>query len=103
MSPTTSIAVGRDAVWLVGESSTRLWRISPSSVSIQDSVVIGESPSAVAVGEDGSVWVASSILTSLSRYDPEANDVDVVQVGTSSRGLASAFDRIWTAPGATED
>jgi DNA-binding SARP family transcriptional activator/streptogramin lyase len=103
VSPTTSIAVDRDAVWLVGESSTRLWSISPSSVSIQDSVVIGESPSAVAVGEDGSVWVASSILSSLSRYEPETNDVHEIEVGTSSRGLVNAFGRIWTAPGAAED
>ena len=31
-SRTTSIAVGRDAVWFVGDSSERLWRINPRNV-----------------------------------------------------------------------
>ena len=101
-SPTTSIAVGRDAVWFVGESSARVWHILPTTVSIQDSAVIGKSPSAIAVGEDGAVWVASSSLSSLSRYDPETDDVDEVELGTTSRGLVTDFDRIWTSPGTAE-
>ena len=101
-SPTTSIAVGRDAVWFVGESSARLWHILPASVSIHDSAVIGKTPSAITVGEDGAVWVASSSLSSLSRYDPERDGVDNVEVGATSRGLAAAFGRIWTSPGAAE-
>jgi len=99
-SPTTSIAVGRDAVWFVGESSARLWRIRPATVTIHDSAVIGKSPSAVAVGDDGAVWVASSALVSLSRYDPETDGVDEVELGTTSRGLVARFGRIWTSPGA---
>ena len=101
-SPTTSIAVGRDAVWFVGESSARLWRILPASVSIHDSAVIGKTPSAITVGEDGAVWVASSSLSALSRYDPERDGVDNVEVGTTSRGVAAEFGRIWTSPGAAE-
>jgi streptogramin lyase len=100
-SLTTSIAVGRDSVWFVGESSARLWRIRPASVTIHDSVEIGESPSAVAVGDDGAVWVASSALDSLSRYDPETGGVDEVELGTTSRGLVARFGRIWTSPGTT--
>jgi hypothetical protein len=46
------------------------------------------------------VWVASSALGSLSRYDPQTNGVDEVELGTPSRGLVSAFGRIWTGPGA---
>ena len=100
-SPTTSIAVGRDAVWFVGESSARLWRIRPATVTIHDSIEIGKSPSAVAVGDDGAVWVASSALDSLSRYDPETGGVDEVELGTTSRGLVARFGRIWTSPGTT--
>jgi DNA-binding SARP family transcriptional activator/streptogramin lyase len=100
-SPTTSIAVGRDSVWFVGESSARLWRIRPATVTIHDSMQIGKSPSAVAVGDDGDVWVASSALDSLSRYDPETNRVDEVELGTTSRGLVARFGRIWTSPGTT--
>ena len=100
-SPSTSIAVGRDAVWFVGESSARLWRIRPATVTIHDSIEIGKSPSAVAIGDDGAVWVASSALDSLSRYDPETGGVDEVELGTTSRGLVARFGRIWTSPGTT--
>jgi DNA-binding SARP family transcriptional activator/streptogramin lyase len=100
VSRTTSIARGRDAVWFVGESSTKLWRIRPSSAGILGSVAIGPSPSAVTVAEDGAVWVASSTGTALSRYDPETEGVERVEVGTSSLGLASDFARVWTSPGA---
>jgi streptogramin lyase len=99
----TSIAVRPDAVWFVGESGTRLWRIDPGRVSIRSSEPIGASPSDVAVDADGAVWVASSSLTSLARYDPGRNRVDRVDVGTTSRGLVARFGRIWTSPGAAAD
>lgn len=98
-SRTTSIAVGEDAVWFVGDSSTRLWRIHPRSVLVVDSDQVGASPSAVAVDEDGAVWVASKDLTSLGRLIP-ANDVERVEMGATSPGLVSGFGRIWTSPGA---
>ena len=47
------------------------------------------------------MWVASS-LSSLSRYDPERDGVDNVEVGATSRYFAAAFGRIWTSPGAAE-
>jgi streptogramin lyase len=97
----TSIAVGRDAVWFVGDSSKRLWQISPESVDTFNSVVVGESPSAVAVGKDGSVWVASSVRTELGRY--AGDRVENVELGTTSSGLVSYFGRIWTSPGAAAD
>jgi len=97
-SRTTSIAVGEDAVWFVGDSSTRLWRIHPRSVLVVDSDQVGASPSAVAVDEDGAVWVASKDLTSLGHLIP-ANDVERVEVGATSPGLVSGFGRIWTSPG----
>jgi DNA-binding SARP family transcriptional activator/streptogramin lyase len=98
-SRTTSIAVGEDAVWFVGESSRRLWRIHPRSVLIVDSDPVGASPSAVAVAEDGAVWVASSALTSLARLKP-ASAVERIEVGATSRGLVADFGRLWTSAGA---
>jgi streptogramin lyase len=99
----TSIAVRPEAVWFVGETGTRLWRIDPVRVAIQSSEPIGASPSDVAVDAQGAVWVASSSLTSLARYDPGTNRVDRVDVGTTSRGLVARFGRIWTSPGAAAD
>jgi DNA-binding SARP family transcriptional activator/streptogramin lyase len=93
----TSIAVGRDAVWFVGESSTRLWQIRPESVTTFNSVVVGESPSSVAMEKDGTVWVASSSRNELSHYDGDRPEE--VELGTTSGGLVYAFGRIWTSPG----
>ena len=57
----------------------------------------------VAVEADGALWVASSSLTSLARYDPATTRVDRVDVGTTSRGLVARFGRLWTSPGAAAD
>jgi DNA-binding SARP family transcriptional activator/streptogramin lyase len=96
----TSIARGRDAVWFVGESSSKLSRIRPLTAGILGSVAIAPTPSALALADDGAVWVASSTVTTLARYDPETEGLDKVEVGTPSPGLASDFARIWTSPGA---
>ena len=101
-SRATSIAV-RNTVWFVGETGTRLWRINPVGVSIRSSEPIGANPSDVAVDADGDVWVASSSLTSIARYDPGTDRVDRVDLGTTSRGLVARFGRIWTSPGAAAD
>ena len=92
---TTSIAVGRDAVWFVGESSARLWHIHPDTVSIVDSDPIGQSPSAVAVDEDGAVWVASSSLSlALAPANPRR---------TTSRASSSARPRAASSHGLRPD
>ena len=100
-SRTTSIAVGPGAVWFVGDSSTRLWRIDPASASLLDSTPIGVSPGAVAVAVDGggAVWVTSSASASISRVDPKTDRVETIEVGAKPRGLVTAFDRIWISPG----
>jgi DNA-binding SARP family transcriptional activator/streptogramin lyase len=99
-STRSSIAVGREAVWFVGESSARLWSIDPRSVSTVGSEPIVVSPSAVAVDEDGAVWVASGAAASLSRLEPSTNGVETLETGVTARGLVAGFGRIWTSPGA---
>jgi DNA-binding SARP family transcriptional activator/streptogramin lyase len=99
-SATTSIAVGRDAVWFVGDSSTHLWRIDPLTVSVLASVSIGTPPTTVAVEEDRAVWVASASDASLWRVDPETNVGDRLDLGATSGGLVADFGSIWTGPGA---
>ena len=99
-STRSSIAVGREAVWFVGESSARLWSIDPRSVSTVGSEPIVVSPSAVAVDAEGAVWVASGAAASLSRLEPSTNAVETLETGVTARGLVAAFGRIWTSPGA---
>jgi DNA-binding SARP family transcriptional activator/streptogramin lyase len=99
-STRSSIAVGREAVWFVGESSARLWSIDPRSVSTVGSEPIVASPSAVAVDADGAVWVASGAAASLSRLEPSTNAVETLETGVTAHGLVAGFGRIWTSPGA---
>ena len=103
LSLTTSIAVDGDAVWFVGDASTSLWLIDSEAVSIKGSFPIGASPSAVAVAEDGAVWVASRSVTWLWRLDPKTNEPQRIELGATSGGnLVAANGRIWTSPGAAE-
>jgi DNA-binding SARP family transcriptional activator/streptogramin lyase len=100
-SLTTSIAIDREAVWFVGDASTLLWRIDPRSVSVRNSFEIGPSPSAVALGEDGTVWVADGTAASLWRLDPKTDEhAEPIEVGATSGGLVADFGKIWTSPGA---
>src|SRR5262249_20965851 len=101
-STTTSIAVDDDAVWFVGDSSTRLWRIDPEDVSTVNSFPIGASPSAVAVADDGAVWVAGRSVTWLWRLDLKKNHGERIPVGATSGGLVAAYHRMWTSPDAAE-
>jgi DNA-binding SARP family transcriptional activator/streptogramin lyase len=101
-STNTSIALRRDAVWFVGDSSAHVWRIDPLSVETLDPVAIGAShPSAVDVGDDGAVWVADGTATSIWRLDPKTDAPEPIEVGATSGGLVAAFGKIWTSPGAT--
>jgi DNA-binding SARP family transcriptional activator/streptogramin lyase len=98
-SATTSIAVGSDAVWFVGDTSAYLWRFDPLSVAIVGSVAIGPSPSAVTITGDGAVWVADGSTTSLWRVDPETNEPETIEIGATPGGLVAEFGRVWTSPG----
>jgi DNA-binding SARP family transcriptional activator/streptogramin lyase len=102
LSANTSIAVDDEAVWFVGDSSPRLWRIDPEDVSIENSSPIGASPSAVALAEDGAVWVAGSSVTWLWRLDPRTGHDERIPLGATSGGLVAAYDRIWTSPDGAE-
>ncbi len=98
-SRTTSIEVAPNAVWFVGDSSTRLWQIDPRSGTLLDSTPIGTGSSGVVAEDGGAVWVASSATPSIARVDTESEVVENVEIGVKALGIASAFDRIWTSPG----
>jgi serine/threonine protein kinase/streptogramin lyase len=98
-SETTAIAVRADAVWFTGSSSARLWRIDSGGETVLDSFAVGAGPSAVAVGDEGTVWVASSVGESVSRIDPDADSAQRIGLGASPGGIVTAFERVWTSPG----
>jgi len=98
-SQTTAIAVGANAVWFTGSSSAKLWQIQSGGETVLDSFPVGAGPSAVAVGADGTVWVANSVDESVSRVDPDANSSRRIGLGESPGGILTAFGRVWTSPG----
>ena len=90
------------AVTPCGSSATRAQPLAHRSPERVDPGLLpdGASPSAVAVAEDGAVWVASGSATSLWRLDPKTNDDETFPLGAISGGLVAEFGSIWTSPGA---
>jgi len=106
-SPATALAVGADAIWVVGGERSKVFRIDPKRYIVSRSFSIhGNS---VAVGGDA-VWVASSQVRTLNaqpgvvyRIDPQTNQiVATVEVGTGAAaggpgGIAVGEDAVWVA------
>ena len=98
-SQTTAIAVRGADVWFTGSSSPRLWHIDSGGETVLDSFAVGAGPSAVAVGEEGIAWVASSVDESVWRVDPKAESGERIGLGASPGGILTFFERVWASPG----
>jgi len=99
------IAVGADAVWVVGEHPrSGVWRIDPRLNRTVAHVPVPETATAVAVGP-GSVWVTSRTPGhagpgSLTRIDPSTNEVvATVDLGFSPQGVVVANGLVWVVVG----
>ena len=56
---------------------------------------MGDGPEDVVVGA-GAVWVANRLDGTVSRIDPETNEVvKTIEVGNAPSGLAFADGRVW--------
>jgi streptogramin lyase len=97
-SETTSIAVGGAAVWYAGSSQPRLYRLTLDG-DVLDSEPLGVRPSALAVGDKGVVWIASSAAGSVSRLDSETESVETIELGAPPAGIVAHYDAVWTSPG----
>jgi YVTN family beta-propeller protein len=73
--------------------------IDATSGKILAEIPVGLAPGGVAASKDA-VWVTNADDHSVSRVDPETNDVrDTIQVGGGPAGLAVVGDDIWVANG----
>ena len=95
---TTSIAVGAGAVWFGASSRRRLSRLTLAGV-VLDSSPLAAAPSAVAVGNDGIVWVASRAGNSVARIDPQTESVETIDLGAPPAGIVAKYGSVWTSPG----
>jgi YVTN family beta-propeller protein len=92
------LAVGRNAVWVVGNyEDRRLWRLDPRTAGIVATIPLSIAPRRVAVGE-GAVWVTGEIENAVLRIDPRENRVVArIPVGRGGSGIAVAGGSVWVA------
>lgn len=89
------VALGFDALWVTGRTSTKLYRLDPQTLETRATIDIGSEPSGVAVGSDA-VWV-SQLGGHLTRVDPATNTATATW-STRYTFLAwptLGFDRLW--------
>ena len=93
-----AVAVGAGSVWVAyGESTVA--RIDPAQVRVLASSFAGGVPAALVVAR-GSVWVANSGASTVSRFDPttlEEGALRTISVGSRPTGIAYGADAIWVA------
>jgi YVTN family beta-propeller protein len=95
-----AIAAGHDHVWLIvpGELHGEVWRFDPRSMSPTATVQVGVQPSGIAIGDDGTVWVANSGDGTISRLDPfTATVIATIKLGKRPTGLAVGAGKIWVS------
>lgn len=91
-----AVAVGAGAVW-TAYGETTVARIDPMGVRVVGSSTAGGVPAAVIVAK-GSVWVANSGDSTVSRFDPttlEEGALRTISVGRRPTGIAYGADAIW--------
>jgi YVTN family beta-propeller protein len=97
-APNGSVAVGAGHVWTAFGDST-LARVERSPARPAGSVLVGPSPSAVAVG-GGAVWVANSADATVQRFNPvtfEEGPIRTISVGRRPTALAFGEGALWVA------
>jgi len=90
----TSIAVGRDAVWVAKYNGTLL-RISPTpGLRIEETISLGGLPSDIVIAEGG-VWIADEFGGLIRIDERTGRETNRLQVGGTLKALAATEDRLW--------
>ncbi|HEU0246784.1 MAG TPA: ABC transporter substrate-binding protein [Gaiellaceae bacterium] len=94
----SSVAVGPDAVWVIGDPLDRsVRRIDPISGRLTATIPLSFSPTDVAVGE-GAVWITSHLDDTVSRLDTSTNEITAtIPVGKGAAGVAVGVGSVWVA------
>jgi YVTN family beta-propeller protein len=93
-----AVVVGAGSVW-AAYGETTLARIDPAQLRVVASSFAGAVPAALVVAR-GSVWVANSGESTVSRFDPttlEDGPLRTISVGSRPTGIAYGADAIWVA------
>jgi YVTN family beta-propeller protein len=102
-SDEAGIAVGADAVWVLGDIVDRhLYRLDPSTPRVTAKVVLPGAPAGVATGL-GAVWVTDELNDRVLRVDPlRSTVVATIPVGRAPYGIATGAGAVWVANGVDE-
>jgi YVTN family beta-propeller protein len=95
-----SVAVGKNAVWLAGNTvDRRILKLDPQTARVVATVRLSVAPRRVTVGE-GAVWVTGEIDNVVLRIDPHENRVVArIRVGRGGSGVAAGGGSVWVANG----
>jgi YVTN family beta-propeller protein len=99
------LATGYGAVWVSAFEADKISRLAVQEGSVaisEESIAVGDGPVDVAVGAGG-VWVANSRNGTVSRIDPQTNDVvATIRVGNSPQAIAVGGGAVWITVQARE-
>jgi ABC-type transport system substrate-binding protein/streptogramin lyase len=72
--------------------------IATGSGQVAQGLPVSNSPTSVAVGKDGAIWVASAVAGTLSRIDPKTHQTTQITVGSDPVAVTVAPDgSVWVA------
>ncbi|MDP9069433.1 MAG: YncE family protein [Actinomycetota bacterium] len=94
----SAIAVGFGSIWVTDVVDDVLIRIDPESLSVSETIPVGDSPTGIAAGEGG-VWVANFNDSTVSHIDPATNsEVGApIVVGGQPSAIAAGDGYVWVA------
>jgi YVTN family beta-propeller protein len=93
----SGIAAGEGSIWVACTEDDRVARL-PADVGAgsYEPIPVGDGPTSVAFGA-GAVWVANTRAGTVSRIDPETNDVETIEVGNAPAGIAVFDGLVWVS------
>jgi YVTN family beta-propeller protein len=95
-----AVAVGAGSVWVANAGDRTVTRINARTREVVRTIPVEATPTGIAVGAAGAVWVVHGLLGALSRIDPAYGQVRSIPnlAGRSSGGsVAAGGDEIWAA------
>ena len=90
----SDIAVGEGWAWTAIARGDTVWRIDPTTLTVDATFAAGDNPVSLAL--DDGVWISNSADATVTRLDAVTGEkVDVTPVGHTLDGLAAADDEVW--------
>jgi ABC-type branched-subunit amino acid transport system substrate-binding protein/predicted Ser/Thr protein kinase len=90
------VAVGGGSVWATAQTEGLLWRIEPGPEPITRTIDVGPGATYVSFGE-GSPWVGNYVDGSVSRIDPETNELAAKTAVGTPQALAVGEGAAWVS------